>query len=125
MKPGETIFGLDFQGHLWIVISQETEDGLIALANFTTHGRSPACGPECLVIAPGEHPFVTRESCIYYRGAILNPTAPLQQHKEQGTLPQSEPVTAELLQRIQRGAIASRFTRNDVRRAVERSLSSH
>ncbi len=111
MNPGETILGLDFGHHLWVVLSRETADGRVAIANFTTHGQSSTRGLDCAVIRAGEHPYVMRASCVYYRRADLKPLEPLEKAREQGTLRQHAPCSPGLLRRIQDGALASRFTR--------------
>ena len=122
MNPGETIIGLDFGNHLWIVLSNPTSDGQIALVNLTTHGRGPPCGPACTVLAVGEHPFVTRESCVYFRGAYLNPLAPLIQARTHGTLRQHDALSPDLLRRIQDGALEHRMVARIVKLAVAASL---
>lgn len=122
MNPGETILGFDFGNHLWMVLSTPTADGQIALANLTTHGRLSTCGDSCVVVKPGEHPYVVRASCIYYRGALLNPVAPLDGAKARGVLQQHEPCTPELLRRIQDGALASRFVAGAVKAAIRAGL---
>lgn len=121
MSPGETIIGLDFGNHLWIVLSP-TNDGEIALVNLTTHGRGPSCGAACTVIAAGEHRFVTRDSCVYFRAAYLNPLAPLTKAREQGTLRQHDPLAPELLRRIQEAALASRMVARNVKLAIQASI---
>jgi hypothetical protein len=122
VEPGETIVGLDFQNHLWIVVSAVSREQRVALVNLTTHGRSSACGNHCVIIAPGEHPYVTRPSCVYYRGAYLNPNQPLDDAKASGNLNQHEPFQPDLLLRIQRGALNSRFTVDEVRDAISDTL---
>lgn len=95
MIPGETILGLDFGNHLWVVLTPANSVGDIVIVNLTTHGRG-LCGPACTTIAVGEHAFVTRESCVYYRGIMFNPVAPLLQAREQGFLRQHDRVSAGL-----------------------------
>jgi hypothetical protein len=118
VNPGETIIGLDLGNHLWIVISAPTSNGEVALVNLTTHGRSPSCGRACTLITTGEHPYVTRESCVYYRAAYLNPLAPLLAAREQGTLRQHEPLSTELLRRVQDGALAHNMVARIVKHAI-------
>ncbi len=122
MTPGETIIGLDFGNHLWIVLSSPTADGLVALVNLTTHDRSPACGPECTVITPGQHPFVTRDSCVYFRKAYLNLLGPLEAARAQGTLAQHEPLSGELLHVIQSRALSHPMVDRIVKVAIRVSL---
>lgn len=122
MTPGETIIGLDLGNHRWIVLSLPTDDGEIALANLTEHGRGPTCGEACTIVRVGEHPFITKESCVYYRGAYMNLLAPLLVSRDQGTLRQHDPVSNALLERIQRGALSHRQVSHAVKKAIQASL---
>ncbi len=122
MDPGETIIGLDFGNHLWVVLSLPF-DGVVAMVNITTHGRSPACGEHCTVIQPGEHPFVTRPSCVYFRKASLNPVEPLRAARDQRSLNLHAPFSAELLRRVQEATLESRLVIPSVKTAVERTLN--
>ena len=122
MTPGETSIGYDWRNHFWIVLSLPTEHGEIALVNLTTHGRSVRCGAHCIVVCPGEHPFVRRESCVHYRKADLGLTALLDAARERRALAVREPISAELLLRMQEGALASRLTKPAFKAAVRATL---
>lgn len=119
MNPGDTILGLDFNNHLWIVISAPVQ-GHIALVNLTTH--TTGCIDDSCHMEPGDHPFVTRRSCVYYRRAIMNPLAPLLEADARGILRRHEPLVPDLLRRVQLGALASRFTAREVKAAVQATL---
>lgn len=104
------------------MLSDVDADGQVALANLTTHGRQPACGDGCTVVRPGEHPYPIRDSCVYYRGAMLNPIAPLEAAKRRGELRQREPFGPALLRRVRDGALASPLTSPRVKAAIEAAL---
>lgn len=116
MNPGETIIGLDFGGHLWVILS-EIIDGEVVVTNLTTHGKA-SCGTHCVVIRADEHEYLRHDSCVYYRGATFNPVEPLRQAKATGALRQAAPVSATVLVRIQAGVHASRFTSARIRAAI-------
>lgn len=123
MNPGETIRGLDAANHLWVVISDPTTNDLVAVTNLTTHGRSAICSlGDCVIIEPGEHRYVQRHSCLFYRGAYLTPLQLLNQAVARRIFQQHDPFEPELLQRIQQGAIGSRFTSGVVKAAVTVTL---
>ena len=122
MIPGETFIGYDLGNHLWVALSLPTERGEIALVNLTTHGRSSRCGDHCIVVRPGEHPFVRRESCVHYQKAVLGLVAPLDAARERRTLAVREPISAELLLRAQEGALASRLTKPAFKAVVRATL---
>jgi hypothetical protein len=116
VNPGTTIIGLDFGDHLWIVASMPVSDS-VAVVNIVTH--TSACFDESCHLEAGEHRFVTRRSCLFYRKAYLNPFAPLQKAHADGTLRLHDPLDAALLRRAQLGALASKFTARDVKAAIE------
>ncbi len=121
---GETIKGSDIGNHLWVVLSHPTADGMVAVANLTTHGRLPVCRTnECVLLDRDDHPFLTRTTCIMYQKAFLNPAEPLLRDKERGTLTQGQPFSSELLERVQKGALVSRFVARDVKDAIRASLA--
>lgn len=119
MNPGTTIVGLDFGNHLWIVLSRQVS-GSVAVVNLVTH--TDACVDPSCHVEVGEHRFVTRRSCLFYRKAYLNPFAPLQKAHADGTLRLHDPLDAALLRRVQLGALASKFTARDVKAAIELTL---
>lgn len=119
MVPGETLFNVDAGNHLWVVVSVASSDGQLAIVNFT--GFRPGEDSTCLV-HPGEHPFVSKLSCIKYRFARMQPVEPLRDARERRQLQQHEPVSVPLLLRIQQGALVSRFTPVVVQKAVRSTL---
>jgi hypothetical protein len=121
VNPGTRIVGLDFGNHLWIVASRPFA-GSVAVVNIVTHTDSCA-DPSCHIDV-GEHGFVTRRSCVFYRKAYLNPFEPLKRAHDNGTLRLHDPLDALLLRRVQDGALASKFTARDVKAAIEATLRS-
>lgn len=122
MKPGETFRGYDLQNHLWVVLSAVTEDGRVALANLTTHGRARTCSKDCVIVQPGEHPFVARSSCIHYQKATLGIEHLLDEAKDKRTLDQHVPLSAGVLRRVQEGALVSQFPDPAFKEAVRITL---
>lgn len=122
MIPGETFVGYDLGNHLWIVLSLPTGHGEVALANLTTHGRPGSCGAHCVVVHPGEHPFVRWESCVHYRKAVLGLAGPLDEARERRMLQMRPPVGPELLRRAQDGALATHETDDEFKAAVRATL---
>ena len=123
IEPGETLLGFDFGNHLHIFVSRETDYGLIALVNLTTHGRSARCGRgRCVTVEPDDHPWVHRPSCVPYRYALLTPARPLVDAKRQGSLRQHAPCSASVLRRVQEGALRDPETPIDVAAVVRGML---
>lgn len=122
MIPGETVIGIDQGNHLWVVLSKPTADGDIAIVNFSEH-RGADCGQSpCTVIQPGEHPYITKETCVFYRRAMLTSMAGLDEACERGVFRRHSALTAELLERIQRDAVGHRKVDRIVRIAIQASL---
>lgn len=125
MVPGETFFGFDFGNHLFVVLSNPSTNGLVAVVNFTTHGRSATCAnprTECVTVEPGEHPFIRRTSCMYYRRVELVENGRLDETKERGSLRQHAPLLPALLRRVQEGALNSPYVPDEVIQLVRLSL---
>lgn len=121
MNPGETIRGLDFQNHLWVVLTRADHRDDLLLVNFTSHTKS-SCGPHCVVVGDDEYAVLDHASCVYYRGLIFNPRGPLIAARDSGSLTQAEPLPTDLLRRIQDGALASRFLTPRMEAALRRAL---
>ncbi|WBL36562.1 hypothetical protein O0235_03115 [Tepidiforma flava] len=119
MNPGEAFVGFDFQGHLWFVLTGPDAEGRVVVVNITTHGRSPICARgDCFVLAPGDHPFITRESCVFWRGATFAEDAALEAARERRTLDLRPPLRMALLREMQRRVADSPYVPDRVRRAV-------
>ena len=106
-SPGATFLGYDEASHLWIVLSQPDENGLLALANFTSHWSDQPLHETCpLVFQRGDHPWIQHETCIYWRGAGLERQTLIADAIESGRLIDREPLNPDLLARIQQIALA-------------------
>jgi hypothetical protein len=108
MEAGETFYLPDksADGHLWIVISDPRKDpDRVLLVSMTSYdaGKEDVC-----LIDAGEHPRVSHKTCICYKPARATSVANLDRLRDSGYLRMQEPVSAELLQRIRRGAALSR-----------------
>lgn len=121
MNPGDAIWGLDLGDHLSVVLTAPSGDFMVAITNFTSHDK-PSCGDHCVVVTPDEYPVLSRDSCLFYRAAWLNPVAPLDRARAEGNLREAQSVPLEVLAKIQRGALASRFTAHVVKQAIRSTL---
>lgn len=121
MTPGDTLIGLDAGGHLWVVISSE-RNGQVAVVNITTH-RDESCIDSACHIEAGEHPQVSRRSCVFYRKAFMTSAEILTKALERNIFQRREPLSAALLRRVQEGARTSGFTAHEVKSAVASSIN--
>lgn len=124
MNVGDTFFGLDEKNHLWIILSDTADDGSVAAANFTTHdpGRRPTCSADCVVVVPGEHPYPTHDSCIFYLGAALPDLELIESRVAEGRYETHQPLSPSLLARVQQGALRNLDTPAEVRVLIQQSL---
>lgn len=92
--------------HLWVVISDPTAnpDDDVLIVNLTSwrSDRERVC-----VLNPGDHPFVTRKTCVNYRESRLIRAHQLEHPLRTGALVTDNPFDAEVLQRIREGAAQS------------------
>ena len=124
LEPGETLLKQDPRNHLWIVLSFPNAADEIAMANLTTHLPEKADHQSCLIVRPGEHPWVQHDSCVRFREAQLRPISALIKAKEIGRLPQHEDCTPALLRRVQIGVLQSQRVPREVRDAIRATLGA-
>src|SRR5262249_28006231 len=108
MEAGETFYLPDksADGHLWIVISGPKKDpDRVLLVSMTSYDVDKE--DVCLIDA-GEHPKVKHKTCICDKPARVTSLENLDRLRGSGYLQMQEPVSADLLQRIRRGAALSR-----------------
>lgn len=115
MNPGDTIFSI----HLWVICSgpQPPDDAVVA---FNLTSKDWDSDTSC-VIQAGEHPYVRHESVIAYQyGELFRPD-----HIARLKLlapREYDPVSPELLLRIQQGAVASPDTREQLKKIMRAVL---
>ena len=125
IEPGDTIVGLDMGGHIWVVLSQPTPGGEIAIVNLTKHGRPRYADHErCTVVRQSEYSVLQSDSCVYLRAAGMNPLQPLLSDQAAGRLPQQAPLPPAILRRVQRAVLDYRFTQDVVRDAIRVTIEA-
>ncbi len=124
-EPGDTFDGYDQQEHLYIILSLRTRTGEVAITNLISHYEvRPRHYDDCLVIAPDEHPWLRRDSCVYFEEAALERYATIEESLTSGELRQHPRCSDELLRRIQEGALASEDVATNVKSAIRESLAT-
>jgi hypothetical protein len=116
MKPGDAFILPDaFGKHLNVVLAV-TKDGSVVHCHFTTrHRRSD---PTC-IIQPGEHPFIVRETAVRYDQAQICEAGPALEALERSIERKFEPLSAELLTRVRKGALDSPQTPDKIKTALK------
>jgi len=106
----------DSGDHLWFVCTQPNGAGEIVVFNLTTR-QSWAKDLTC-ILKPGEHPFVVRESIVYYQRGLLLPVSKVQAGIARGTCKTRPPGSPALMQKIREGALQSAFTAKKLQAAI-------
>ena len=98
----------DSDNHLWVEISDPLRDeNHILVVTFTTY--RPWKDGTCR-IQPGEHEFVTEETCVQYLACGEVKLGVLEEWLDSGRIATKKPVSPELLRRIREGAFDSNHT---------------
>ncbi len=111
-RAGATVLMPSGQGnHLFVALNDpRTFNGYgpalcMALVNFSSVPNPPALFDPTCVLTAGCHPFVQRESYVYYRHTRIEQERDVQQRLAKGVYIPHEPVGTELLARIKVGLL--------------------
>ena len=103
MNAGDTIIiplpDTSYDSHLWIVISDPSRGDECMIVNFTS---SPDKDQACVVV-PGEHPYVTKRTCVNFKDAKKCKTGDLDRLDRIPKPEKLRPLSAELLAKIRIG----------------------
>ena len=97
--------------HLWVVITPPSEGEVVTVCVVTAHRRSE----RLVVLNRGDHPFIQHESVIAYLHSKIRAVFDIEELLEKGFAKKRDPVTPQLLKRIQAGLVDSDFTPNGIR----------
>ena len=103
--------------HLWIIITEpEPETHKAACVNITTRQRHSEA---TVILQPQEHPFITRESVVYYVDAKILDLNLVEEILNKGTTQftcaQHERCSPDLLRRVQQGLLESKLASNRIK----------
>ncbi len=109
IRLGDTFEGYDDRRRLYVVLSEPTADNNLALVNLISHyPHLPLHDPACVIIHPSEHPWIRRESCVFYEGAVLESRLILETDLDSADLQRHPHFPPQLLSRIQLGRLLRR-----------------
>lgn len=97
--------------HLWIIITPPREGEVVTVCIVTAHKRSE----RLVVLNPGDHPFITRESVIAYGWSRIRAVADIEAALATQAAKKREPIAAHILKKAQGCLLESDFTPNGVR----------
>lgn len=102
MNAGDTFLTPDFDDHLWVIVSDPAIDPkrlvVVCFLSWREH-YDQAC-----VLHAGDHPFVRHDTCVHYPAATLVDDATLEALRTSGKLRPKAPLSADVLERIRKGA---------------------
>lgn len=103
--------------HLWIVIGRQ--DDRMGIVNFTSRkaGKDESC-----LIQRGEHPLCTHDTVVEYGRAKVLESEQTNLLELHGISQRFARIDADLLRRIQHGALASDFSSGKLQELVKKEL---
>lgn len=104
--------------HLWIIITPPSEGEVVTVCVVTAHKRSE----RLVVLNDGDHPFIKHESVIAYRFSKIREIGDIEAAIAAKAARKREPISGDILRRVQGGLIESDFTPNDVRFYYEMTM---
>lgn len=111
MNAGDTLYvnnpGLQYDSHLWVIISDpDIDPHSVLIVNFTSWraDKDQAC-----VVDKDDHPYIHHRTCVNYAGSKVQSVDDLGRLVKAGTVSHREPASEELLRRMRDGAIESKF----------------
>ena len=124
LRIGDAFRGIDALNHVWFIVTNPTAIGDVIITNFTSHefpGKA-TCSEDCVVVHPGEHPYLTKPSCIFYRDIRWTTVQQIMKGIA-GEFRREEPLSPALLRRVQQGALDSDLVPRAVQDAIRASLA--
>jgi hypothetical protein len=120
MKCGDSfLFPLRTEeiAHLWIVLTNPDPEGWILVANITTVYSSDKDRADLTVcVNPGEHPFVTKLSYIFYREAMTKRISELEAEEKAGNLKMNAACSQVLTSMARAGIRGSKYCTKAIQR---------
>lgn len=117
--PGCTFFNKEYDGvptHLWVVLSDpRISDSTVLIANLTSWSLG---ADESCVLVPGDHPFIKRKTIIAYALARTASLQILDQLYSRRDIWTNDPFEVNVLLRIQKGLMDSRYAIGDHKRLL-------
>lgn len=109
MNPGDTFLdkAASIPWHLWVVVAKDAFDAILA---FNLTERTDGCDKTC-GLSIGDHPFIDRESTIFYRGGQVWDADAIRRSIDARLWVFKGPVSAAILDRIRRGAFHSKYVK--------------
>lgn len=115
LTQGQSFFSHAESGvgrHLWVIVSDPAKDSRVAIVNLSTQ---PTPGTSSRQVAAGEHPSVTRPSCVRYELARLTPAQKVSEGLAKRVLSSTKSAPPALVKKLQALLGESDRTKNEVK----------
>jgi hypothetical protein len=97
--------------HLWVIVTPPSQGEVVTVCLVTARTKTE----RLVVLKPGEHPFIKHESAISYLFSKIRSVADIEALLANGFASRKEPLSPDVLCRVQAGVVDSDFTPNGVR----------
>ena len=104
--------------HLFVIITSVDEDGNLGMVSISTIREGQSYDDAC-TLQPGDHPFIKSPSFVAYRTAQQHQVRVVAKCVDGFLYQRKEAVSAVVLQRIEHGALVSRFIPRYMRAFVQ------
>jgi hypothetical protein len=103
---GTSFQPIGFDEHLWVVISEENDDGEVLCVNITDAKHYPE---STCHLGSGDHPFIIKPSVVVYKskGVRLWPAKAIDNCFKSGSYRKHQDFKREIIERIINGAFKS------------------
>lgn len=112
--------------HLFILLTDPIDDGSgvkkVLMVSISSLRSGVPHDPTC-VLYPGDHPFIKRESFVFYARTRIEETDPLLRGVKDGKLVAQDPMESGIFARICKGLEESRFTPSKILKFYQKALS--
>ena len=114
VKLGDTFLDKTDNPHLWIVAAGPSEDNCVILVNLTSmKGRDD----RTTICQIGDHPFISRTSCIAYKYAVLTEVSSIELALAEGKFSPRDDCSPQFLKKVAGGLLESLSTPNRIQNA--------
>ncbi len=105
--------------HLWILLTAPDQStGEVVIVNVTTLRPH---SDRTVILTKGDHPFITHDSVVFYSDAQFSNAQLIEAAIKAGICTKCDPVSDELLRRIQGGLLQSTLTPAKIRNVCQKA----
>jgi len=120
---GDVFLLAEFIGQDHIHFIGYKDESRLVVFNFTSD--KPSVLDRCCLITRAEYPPLKGNSLVAYRfGQLLEDSSLIRALETSGIRQRLDPLSADVIQKIQNGALASKFTPEKIKRVFRRVTSS-